>query len=595
MLYGSWGKVLEIDIGRRETEVIKLPEEIYNRFIGGRGLGVYLYTKYARPLEVDPLSAGNPIIIATGPLTGCKVPAAGWASMTSRSPLTRTIFTSNSGGVFGALLKFTGYDAIIISGRSDKPVYIYLNEKEIRIEDALPLWGKNTQEVSNSLKKKYSSQSSVASIGQAGERQVLFASVITDGGRGFCRGGLGAIWGYKNLKAIVVQGSQKPRVREKEKLNDLVYEAEKSIKQNPITSKALPELGTSFILDVLNFEKALPVKNFSENKIPFPVQIGSSALQENILVKTSSCWRCPIFCGRVSKDCDGKIAEGPDFETIWAMGPNIGINDLPFIQKVNILANEFGLDTISLGGVIAFAMEATEKEIVDFGIRFGEKEKIIELIDLIVKNEGVGQELRSGTAYIGQKFGKKAQYFALNVKGLELPGYDPRVIKGMAIGFATSNRGACHLHGGYSVGSEIFGLPRKTDPSMQPSKGTLVAKRQNDLACEDSLIICHFAGMGVSLEIWSEILSVVTGKNFSAGSLSQIGERIHNLERMINIHFGFTRKDDTLPAKLREEQMGVENIDLEGMLDEYYEFRGWNKDGVPSQRKIKELELEGIL
>lgn len=240
-------------------------------------------------------------------------------------------------------------------------------------------------------------------------------------------------------------------------------------------------------------------------------------------------------------------------------------------------------------------MEATEKGIRNFGIRFGEKEKIVDLIKKIVKNKGVGRELKIGTRNLAEKMGKEAEYFAINVKGMELAAYDPLIIKGMAIGYVTSNRGACHLHAGYPAGSEIFGLPRRINPKMQIGKGTLVAKRQNDSAAEDSLVVCRFASMGISLENWSRILSAVTGKNYSAKTLSQIGERIHNLERMINLKLGFTRKDDSLPPKLMQEVLGEEKIELDAMLNEYYEFRDWDSDGIPTKEKLRELELEGIL
>lgn len=595
MFYGSWGRILEIDIKRKKTKIVELQADVYNKFLGGRGLGVYLYTRYAQPYNCEPFSEENPIIICTGPLTGTLAPTAGRATMTSRSPLTRTIFTSNSGGIFGALFKFTGYDAVVILGKSEQPIIIYINDRETKIENAKTLWGNNTCQTTQKIKAQFSKASSVLSIGPAGENRVLFASVITDGARGFGRGGLGAVWGYKNIKALIVSGKQKPKIKQKDKLPSVVYEAHKSIKQNPITSKALPELGTSFILDVVYFDRALPVKNFSTNQFSGILSTGSSALQEKIFERHSSCWGCPIFCGRVSRDIDGKISEGPEFETIWALGPNLGINDLPLIQKANRLCNEYGLDTISFGGTLGFAMEATEKGIRDFGIRFGEKEKLIKIITQVAENKGVGQELKMGSRLMAQKLGSKAKYFAINVKGMELAAYDPRVIKGMAVGYATSNRGACHLHGGYPAGSEIFGLPRRINPRIQVGKGTLAANRQNDSAALDSLIICRFASMGVSLENWSRILKVITGENYTAQTLSKIGERIHNLERIINLKLGFTRKDDSLPPKLLKEDLGEEEIDLENMLNEYYEFRSWDRDGIPTKEKLRELELEDIL
>ncbi len=595
MLYGCWGRILEIDLNNKKTRVVELANDIYQKYLGGRGLGVYLYSEYAKEYRRDPMSEDNPIIISTGPLTGTPAPTAGRVSLTTRSPLTNTIFSSNNGGKFGAILKFTGFDAIVILGKAEKPVYIFVSDEEINIIDATHLWGKNTLATTCILQEKYSKMSSVISIGPAGENHVLFASVITDGARGFGRGGIGALWGYKKIKAIVVKGRKKPNIKDRAKLKGVLYEADKSIKQNPVTSKALPELGTSFLLDVVYFDHALPIKNFSINKFPQIECLNSTVLQEKIFKESFSCWGCPISCGKIGLDSEGVITKAPEFETIWSLGPNLGINDIYLIQKINHLANEYGIDTISLGGVIAFAMEATEKGVKDFKIKFGEKEKIIKFVEKIVEGKGIGKELKLGTNNLAKKIGKAAEYFAICVKGMDLPAYDPRIVKGMAICYATSSRGGCHLHGGYSAGSEILGLPRRVDPALQISKGTLVAKRQNDSAAVDSLIVCQFASMAVSLEIWSRILSLISGENYSANSLSKIGERINNLERMINIKLGFTRDDDTLPQKLLQEDLGVDKIDLELMLDEYYEFRGWDKNGVPTIKKLKELELENLL
>jgi len=594
-MYGYWGRLLEVDLESRTAKERSISQDVLYKFLGGRGFAVYLYTQYVPELNVDPLSPQNPIILATGPLTGTQTPTAGRATITMRSPLTGTIFTGNAGGIFGALMKFTGYDALVITGSSEQPVYLYVSDEGIEIKSAEDLWGKSTKEVTKLLKDRHSRASAVLTIGVGGERGVLFSSVLVDGERGFGRGGVGAVWGAKKLKAIVVKGRKKVTVADMERFKQVLYEADKSIKQSPLTSKALPSMGTSYTMDIAYNAGALPIKNFSQTEFEGLEKVDSKGLKEGPFIRATACWGCPIRCGRISRDSDGNIGEGPEYETMWALGPNLGIDDIFFITKMNHLCNEYGIDTISTGGVLAFAMEVTERGIRDYGLSFGKKDGLIKAIEEIAKREGKGEELALGTRRLAERIGGNVKEFAMNVKGLELPAYDPRGAKGMAVGYATSNRGGCHLHSGYTVSSELFGLPKRVDPLMSTGKATLAAKRQDDSAAEDSLIVCRFAGIAITMSMWSRLLSAVVGEKFTADDLSVAGERIHNLERLINLKLGFDRKDDTLPGRLLREGEGDRKIDLEPMLEEYYSFRGWDENGVPTKEKIIELGLEGLV
>ncbi len=594
-MYGYWGKSLEVDLTTQTVREKDLPEDILYKFLGGRGLGVYLYTQYTPNLNVGPLSAENPIILATGPLTGTQTPTAGRATMTMRSPLTGTIFTGNAGGIFGALMKFTGYDAIIITGSANRPVYLYISDEGVEINSAEELWGKSTKEVTKLLKDRYTRASAVLTIGIGGENGVLFSSILVDGERGFGRGGVGAVWGAKKLKAVVVKGKRKVTVADQQRFKSVLYEANKSIKQSPLTSKALPSMGTSYTMDIAYNAGALPIRNFSQTVFEGLEKVDSKGLKDGPFIRATACWGCPIRCGRISRDSDGNVGEGPEYETMWALGPNLGIDDIYFVTKLNHLCNEYGIDTISTGGVLAFAMELTERGIKDYGLSFGKEDGLVEVLEKIAKREDIGRELSIGTQRLAETIGGDAEHFAMNVKGLELPAYDPRGAKGMAVGYATSNRGGCHLHSGYTVSSELFGLPKRVDPLMSTGKATLAAKRQDDSAAEDSLIVCRFAGIAITMSMWSRLLSAVVGKRFTADDLSIIGERIHNLERLINLKLGFSRKDDTLPKRLLQEGEGDRKINLEAMLEEYYSFRGWDENGIPTEDKVRELGLEGLI
>ncbi len=569
------------EIGKREIR-----EEITRKIIGGRGLGAYLFLDSVKDKAPDPLSGENPIIITTGPLADSTLPMTGRANLTTRSPLTGTILDSNVGGTFGTLLKRTGYDAIIITGKASEPVYLLITEHGAEIRDARDLWGNDTLRTAEKLKEKHGKAFSVISIGPAGENLVRFSCLIENGRRAFGRGGAGAVFGSKNLKAIAVSGKQARKIHNIDKLNDYKYEIMRLITTHPITSKLLPSLGTAGTMRVINSFKTLSTKNFQKSFFDRAGNISGESLKKNFLKSKSGCFGCPVLCERVC-ELNGKKVSGPEFETLWALGANLEIDNLPFIITLNEIANSFGMDTISLGSVIAFAMELKEAGIADFGVRFGDTAGILSLVEDIAFRKERGEILSLGVKKASEIIGGRE--FAMHVKGMELPAYDPRGALGMGLGYATSNRGACHLRGGFSVSFEIYGIPRRINRLQALGKGAHVARAQDLGAIADSLIICRFALLATSLHHWARALSVIENTEYTSSDLHKIGERIFNLERIINQQFGFAKKDDTLPERIKNE------IPLEEMLKEYYEYRGWDQNGVPTKDKLLELFEEGEL
>lgn len=594
-MLGYWGKYLQIDLAENSVEERILDLKTAEKYLGGRGLGGYLFLQNCPDPDIDPLGEENTVVIAAGPLTGLPATGSGRISASTRSPLTGTIMDTNVGGLFGAFFKFAGFDAIVIKGKAAKPTAIKITDESFELIDASATWGMDTEETTEYYKKEFSNPLSVLCIGNGGENGVLFSGVIADAGRNFGRGGLGAVWGSKNLKAILVRGRKKPAIFNRERFDEVKYELVKLIKAHPITSKVLPNLGTEGLMKVIDFFGILPVRNFQQGQFEGVNKVKGEALMKTIFLKKNACWGCMIACGRYTRT-DQNQGEGPEFETTWAMGPNLGIDDLKIITEAGYRCNRHGIDSISTGSTIAWAMEATERGIMNFGIRFGEKDKLVPYIDLIASKEGVGKLLAMGVKRLSQEFGGKE--FAMHVKGMELPAYDPRGSKGMAVGYATSNRGACHLRGGYSVSYEELGSPRKINRFASVGKGTHVARSQDVGAFYDSAVLCRFNAYAVGMDVWARLLGSVTGSDFTAGGLEKIGERIHNFERLVNIRLGFGKEEDTLPERLLKESLkegpaANEKIDFESMLQEYYEYRGWTHEGVPTQTKIDQLNLRG--
>lgn len=591
-MYGWTGSILRIDLTTKKVTVEKPGRDLYDNFLGGRGMGCrFLWEEVGR--EADPLSSENKLIFMTGPLTGTKVPTAGRFTVTAKSPLTGTVFDSNSGGIWGVRLKKCGYDGLIVEGKAEKPVYLVINQEGAVFRDASEIWGCNVPETTETITGQEGAGYSVACIGPAGENLVKLSCIINDNTRAMGRGGLGAVMGSKQLKAIAVKGAGKINIADEEKLSFVLYETNKWLKANPITSQGLPEFGTPVLVNLFNESGIFPAYNFQDSQFAEAEKISGETLAETLTIRKKGCYGCPVKCSRVTRT-SRETGEGPEYETIWALGPQCGVSDLEAIAEASYLCNRLGLDTISVGSTIGCAMEMAAKNYIGDGIKFGDAAVVKSLIEDIAYRRGIGNELAEGSRSFAAKFGNGQ--LAMQVKGLEIPAYDPRGVQGMGLGFATSNRGGCHLRA-YMVGPEILGVPKMVDRFSISGKAGLTIFYQNLNAAMDSIIICRFIGLAVSEEYFARLMTAVTGKDFQPQDLHITGERIWNLERLYNIREGFSASDDTLPERLLKEPVKSgpsrgQVVRLGPMLADYYRFRGWNSKGVPTDEKLAELGLE---
>ncbi|MBI5565876.1 MAG: aldehyde ferredoxin oxidoreductase family protein, partial [Chloroflexi bacterium] len=544
---------------------------------------------------VDPLSPGNVLIFTNGPLTATGSQTSNRFSVSTKSPLTGTILDANSGGFWGMQFKKAGYDALIVRGRADKPVYIEIKPAEVVIKDAAQLWGKRVMETTKALGQN-DNKRNVLCIGPAGENLSRIAAIMNDGQRSLARGGPGAVMGSKNLKAIVVEGKTRPDIVDAEQFKFMLYETRKLLRASPLTSQALPEFGTVVMMNVVNAIGALPTRNYQQSQFEHAEDISGEALTEKYLVKNASCWACPIGCTRISKT-DKVEGEGPEYETTWAFGAQCGINDLPAIIEANAICNDLGMDTISAGSTIACAMELTEKGQLDSDLRFGRADLLASTLEDMGYRRGLGAELTDGSLRFATKYGHPE--LSMSAKGLEMPAYDPRGMQGQGLLYATSNRGACHMRGNM-LGLEVLGLPKLIDRFQVQGKSSYVILHQNASAMIDSLVICKFTNLGVADEYFARVLTAVTGLPYSTNDLIRTGERVWNLERLYNLREGFTRKEDTLPPRMLNEAVADGPSKgwvskLEPMLYEYYRARGWDDQGVPKAKKLAELGLADLM
>ncbi|MDZ7373560.1 MAG: aldehyde ferredoxin oxidoreductase family protein [candidate division KSB1 bacterium] len=593
---GWMGRVVRVDLSSGAIQEEPFEERTWRRFLGGRGFGAKVLWDELRP-GIDPFSPDNRLIFAVGPLTGTTAATSGRASVSTKSPLTGTITDANTGGKFGVIFKKAGLDALIIQGKAAKPVYILVSDEGIEIKDASDLWGRLTDETTELLLQREGARSSVACIGPAGENLVRFAAIINEKHRAFARGGVGAVMGSKNLKAVVARGLRTVEIADKERMKFVTYEANKWLRAHPITSKGLPEFGTSVLVNIMNEAGVFPAYNFRQNQFEHAEEVSGEAITERILVRKDGCWGCIIQCARRTR-IPGDEGEGPEYESNWALGPNCGIHDLEVITRANYLCNRLGIDTMSAGGTISCAMEMTELGYYDAGIRFGEGDKLLEYLRKIAYRDGVGDELAEGSLRFATRHGHPE--LSMTVKGQELAAYDPRGAQGQGLAYATTNRGGCHLRGGYLIGRELLGVPRMIDRFSAVGKGSHTAILQNLGAALDSLVVCRFASFALNEIVWGRLLTAVTGVQYDPEDVLEAGDRIFNLERMFNVREGFRRKDDTLPPRLLQEPapMGPAKgrvVELDRMLDEFYEFRGWDQDGVPTPETLRRLGLEECL
>jgi aldehyde:ferredoxin oxidoreductase len=606
-LGGYAGRVAWIDLNNRAIEYKPIEEEHARKFVGARGIGVkYVFDNGP---HVDPLSPDNILCFMNGPLSGTDVNLSGRVAIVTKSPLTGTIVDSHHGGWSGARLKWAGFDGLVFRGKADRPVYAYVEGGEVTLHDASELWGKNVHETVSMLQNRYGDTRnlSVIAIGAAGENLVKFACWINEDDRASGRGGTGCVGGSKNLKAIVIRGKHqdRPRPANKEAFKDAQAMAlAQLLDEDFVTSPrkgGLSVYGTNVLMNDNNEIGALPAYNAKSSSFGDKADlIGGETVKATILVRDPTCHACPVACKKEVEVKEGPFKvhmESVEYEMAWSFGAMCGNSHPEVVAYMIDRANDYGLDGIETGDVLALYMEHTERGGANGeGLQWGDGLGMAELVRKIAYREGVGDKLAEGTGKGAALLGNPD--LGMHVKGMGIPAYDPRGIKGMGIGYATSNRGACHLRG-YTPAAEVVGnvlhQTGTTDPLAWEGKGKLAMIFQNVHCMTDCLDVCKFSTFAESLDVFAAQFSAVTGLEWTADDLLRVGERVYNLERHYNNLLGFTGKDDTLPRRFLEEPSDSAGskgqvCELDKMLAEYYEARGW-VDGVVPEAKLKELEL----
>jgi aldehyde:ferredoxin oxidoreductase len=590
-MHGWTGKMLQVDLITGSIKTEEIEPEILRRYLGGRGFGTYLvYTEV--PPGTDPLGPENMLAFCTGAMTGVRVPTGGRSSLSTLSPFTGTIFDANSGSQFGVRLRWAGYDALVITGKAVVPVWLAITPEGGQLHPADHLWGLEIPETVNQLKAK---NSAVASIGPAGENQVLFSSIADEGGRSYGRGGVGAVMGAKNLKAIVATGQTRPEIADRDIYDFVNYEAGKMISASPRTSQGLPEFGTSVLVNLMNWYGVLPTNNFQKGEFEQAEMISGERLKDEFLTKRGACWSCPIGCKRKTKT-SREAGEGPEYESIYALGSSLGVDDFEVIIEANYLCNRLGMDTISCGATIACAMELNQRGALAGDLAFGRADLLLETVADIAYRRNLGDELAAGSKRLAERYNMPET--AMQVKGLEFPAYDPRGMQGQGLLYATSNRGACHLRGNM-LGPELLGAPKMLDRHAPSGKAGILIVMQHTNAVIDSIGMCKFVNFAIGDDFFARLMTSITGHEYEVQDLQLAGERIWNLERLYNLRAGFDHGDDTLPPRFLETPLSEGGsagrvVHLDEMLAEYYRFRGWTPEGVPTPRKLSALGLEGI-
>ncbi|PTV93473.1 aldehyde:ferredoxin oxidoreductase [Halanaerobium saccharolyticum] len=594
-------QVLRVDLTNEEIKRETIAGEMVKNYLGGRGLASKILYDEIDP-KVDPLSPENKLIYATGLLTGTAASTGGRYMVVTKGPLTGTIASSNSGGYFGAELRFSGNDIIIFEGKASHPVYLSIMGDEVELKDASELWGKTVYETTDLLIEGAGDKNArVSCIGPAGENLVKFASIMNEKDRAAGRTGVGAVMGSKNLKAVVVKADEKQVEYFKDEMMKVVKKQTKMLKEDGVTGEGLPALGTKVLDNIINSHGSYPTKNFQFATFEDVDEVSGEALVEKgYLESNTGCYGCPIRCARKTKLPNGRSGEGPEYETGWAYGADCGVNDLNAISEANFICNELGLDTITAGTTIACAMELYEKGYIDKDelengpeLKFGSSESIIYYTQKMAYREGFGDQLAEGSYRLADSKGHPE--LSMSVKKQELPAYDPRGVQGHGLNYVTSNRGGCHVRG-YMISPEVLGVPEKLDPQELKGKPKWVMTFQDLTAVIDSIGMCLFTSFALGLDDYREIVNAGTQFEYSSDSLLETGERIYNLERQFNLEAGISPEEDKLPARFDEPlpdgpQKGISTKYRE-ILPEYYEVRGWQEDGWISDQKLKDMKLK---
>lgn len=620
----------EVDLSTGSVKDYPISEQNYERYLGGKALAARILYNELRS-GVDPLSPENVLIINTGPLTGTGAPSSGRFNVTTKNVLTGGIASSNCGGTFGARLRRAGFEGLVIRGMAEKPSVLEILDGDITIKDATELWGLNTEETQAQFDHRYG----LLVIGPAGENQVKYACAVS-GERVIGRCGVGAVMGSKNLKALVAFGKGEITLAEPQSFREFNRKWIKLLQEHKGTGEILPRYGTANFVKKCNDAGILPTRNYQRGRFEQADLISGEFMAEKYLTRNSGCVSCPIRCERRVMLGDKEV-KGPEYETLGMLGSNLENPNIELINEWNHQADLLGLDTISLGGVLGFVMELQERGIKDFGLRFGETSGITEAIHKIAYREGEFSDLADGVKVLADKYG--GQEFAIHSKGLELAAYDPRRAVGMGLGYATGNRGGCHLNGGYLVFLEAVG-PLFINSLTTKGKPALTVLFQNGMEAISTVGFCLFTSFtlvpnmiyklkpgGATLKMLgqsmissrfllgklggllpgampfnslylfphAEAIRLATGLKMTTGRFLQLGERAFNMERMFNIREGLTGSDDALPLRLTHEAVEPERpdskVDLQSMLPLYYKIRGWNQEGKPTAKKLDQLQI----
>lgn len=606
LTHGYADNIAHIDLTEGKIEYKPIPEEWARKYIGGRGLGVkYVFENGP---NVDPYSPENLLCFMNGPLTGTEANMSGRMAIVTKSPLTNTITDSHHGGWSAARLRWAGFDGLIFSGRSERPVYAFVEDGKVTLKDAAAVWGKNVHATIDSFEEEYGAQDlTVIAIGTSGERLSRFACWVNESDRASGRGGTGCVGGAKNLKAIVIKAPKRmPKPADREAWKVAHAQALKELMDERVVTAprkgGLSVYGTNVLMNMTNAIGAMPTRNSQSTFFEGHEKLSGEYVKENILVDDPTCHACPVACKKEVEVKEGPHAglrmESVEYEPAWAIGANCGNDDINTVAKIIDLSNDYGFDAIEIGNVLSMYMEATQRGYTNGnpGLAWGDTEGMVSMAEAVGNRDGIGDILAEGTERAAKYFGHPE--ISMSCKGMAIPAYDPRGIKGMGIAYATSNRGACHLRG-YTPAAEVvgnvLGPATVTDPLACKGKGELTAVFQNVHALTDCLDLCKFSTFSESLATIAAQFQAMTGINMDANALLKAGERVYNLERYYNNLVGFGEGSDTLPARFTQEPSdGPGSIgqvcELDDMLKEYYAVRGW-KNGVVTPEKLAELEI----
>ncbi len=587
-MFGYWGKLLRIDLTDGNITTEDIDEEIIGSYMGAKGIGAYYFCKEVKK-GVDPLSPENKVILSTGPFQGTSISSTGRFAVITKSPLSGIFLDTYCGGWFAHSLKRCGYDLVIIEGKADEPSYISIENDEASVKNAFGFWGRTTSETEDTLRELEGKGVRVLSTGPAGEKLAKIACLIGDRRRSAGRGGSGAVFGSKNLKAVCVNGKKNVPIADEGMLKEAKTRFAKNVEDDREDSDFY-KYGTAGILDDASEKDRIPTRNYSQGEFEGAEDITGETLHEKYAVNMVACCPCTIKC---QGDLEGG-REKPEYETLAMLGSNCGVNELETIIEANMLCNQLGLDTISTGGVIGFAMECSKLGLIDEKLEFGNGEQLLGLIRSIADREGIGDVLAEGVRNAAQQIGKGSERLAVHVKGLEIPAWDPRGKLGHGLAYMTADIGGSHLRDMYST--------KKIPDTSALEVVDKLADSQDMNILRDNLIICTFAMGTLDEDLRRQAFEAVTGRQLSAVKEREVANRVWTLIRLYNLREGMTRKDDDLPHKLRREPLPsgvakgctgfVSEDDLEASLDAYYRFRGWDSKGIPTKETISSLGLD---